>query len=488
LERTLPNSFLGFRKPRHGAAPRKSELVLDNRHLRERFVLTLRARVLAVSIFLYYFIEQGTIGLFPSKYYIIYRNVRLSDILMYALIFYSLINIREYSHLFKSKSFLIIKILLSYLVFEFVISYIRYDFSPLEYFFRLKGVWSSFLVFPYLLLFKRGGVGFLIKLIFPAAVVSNILYIMTALTGIAFLPDVSILAQSLPGEILIYRVFGGTFFGEFFFLAFVYMWITKRFRLWQFFLVILFALPHILAFGRHAWAFFIFAILCFVILNSLRKKQFKILIRQAILLIMLCTAFIIGFIVFFPEADYYIDAVFVRVTQGQEDVKYNEGTYGTRVIFQSNALVRLWLNSDWILGVGMHPMWVIRAESFEEQVYYNAFCDVSWPGTLAAYGLIGFAIFFLFQFYYMNVTWKLIKKARDANLQLFLLSYLFIQLIFDTFINFTYGFLSAGLWGIPGVMNFLLAAVVVNYENEKSLIPVNENVKFLKENSGITDN
>src|SRR5207253_2042387 len=123
-----------------------------------------------------------------------------------------------------------------------------------EYAFRLKGLWSSFLVFPFLLLYKRNGLGFFIKILFPVAIISNVLYILTALTGIAFLPDITIISQRLPGEIVVYRVYGGTFFGEMFFLGFVYMWITRKFRFWQLFLVLLFLLPHILAFGRAAWA------------------------------------------------------------------------------------------------------------------------------------------------------------------------------------------------------------------------------------------
>lgn len=486
MERTLPNSFLGFKKPKHGAAPRKSELIIDNRFIRDRFVLSFKARILAISIFLYYFIEQGTIGLFSQKYYVVYRNVRLSDFIMFGLIIYSIINIREYSNLFKSKSFLITKVLLAYLVFEFAVSYIRYDFNVLEYMFRLKGLWGSFLVLPFLLLFKRNGVAFLVKLIFPVAVISNILYIMTALTGIAFLPDVSLYAQSLPGEILVYRVYGGTFFGEFFFLGFVYMWISRKFRLWQLVLVILFVIPHILSFGRNSWAFFLFSIIAFIVLNSLRKKQFKVLFRQGILLILIGAAFIISFLIVIPESDYYLEAIFARITQGQEDVKYNEGTYGTRIIYQNAALVKLWVNSDWILGVGMHPMWVVRPENFEEQLYYNAFCDVSWPGTLAAYGLIGFAIFLFFQIYYIYICWKLIKKAREPNLMLFLLTYLFFRLIFDTFINSTYVFLSAGLWGISGVLSFLIAVLVVIYENHKSLEPA-KNIVLFKDKPGVIE-
>jgi hypothetical protein len=404
---------------------------------------------------------------------------------MFALVVYSLFNIREFYPLFKSKALLITKILLFYAVFEFVISFVRYEFNILEYLFRLKGLWSSFLVFPFLLLYKRNGLGFLIKIIFPVAIISNVLYILTALTGIAFLPDVTIISQRLPGEIVIYRVYGGTFFGEMFFLGFVYMWITRRFRFWQLILVILFLLPHILAFGRAAWANLVYTILLFVVVNSLRKKEFKVLFRQVIIFIFVGIAFIVSFMLVIPESDYYLDALAIRLTQGQEDVKYNEGSYGTRVIFQNNALMRLWVNSDLLLGIGMHPMWVVKPESFEEQVYYNAFSDVTWPGTLAAYGIIGFAIAIIFQIYYIFTSWKLIKKAREPNVQTFLLTYLFAKLTFDTFLNFTYVFISVGLWGLCPILNFFVAVVVVNYEKQKKLDSGNASTPLLlKEKPG----
>ena len=211
----------------------KGSMLYSENFYKEELVLNLRARVLAICIFLYYFIENGTMGLVPQKYYMVYRSVRLSDMLLYGMIVYSFFFWREYEDLFKSKSFLVIKILLAYYLFEFAVSAFRYGFSPIEYFMRLKGIWTSFLVFPYLLLLKRGGFGFLIKLIFPVAIVSNLLYVITALTGIPFLPDVSIIRQQLPGDIEVFRVFGGTFFGELFFLGIVYFWITKLQRIFS---------------------------------------------------------------------------------------------------------------------------------------------------------------------------------------------------------------------------------------------------------------
>jgi len=184
----------------------KNSVLYSENFYKEELVLNLRARMLAICIFLYYFIENGTMGLVPQKFYMVYRSVRLSDMLLYGMILYSFFYWREYRDLLKSRSFLVVKIFLAYLVFEFVISAFRYGFSPLEYFFRLKGVWTSFLVFPYLLLHKRKGFTFLIKLFFPLAIISNLLYVLTALTGIPFLPDVSIIVQQLPGDIQVYRV------------------------------------------------------------------------------------------------------------------------------------------------------------------------------------------------------------------------------------------------------------------------------------------
>ncbi len=469
MERTITHGYLGYKKPAVGAAPRKTDHIISDAFIRDNLVISLRARAVAVAIFLYFFIENGTLGLLPEKWYIIYRNVRLSDLILVGLIAYSVFHLREYYYLVKSKSFLITKILLFYLLFEFGISAIKYQFNIPEYAFRLKGLWSSFLVLPYMLLFKRGGMGFLIKLIFPVAIISNVLYILTALTGIAFLPDVSVITQTLPGDITVYRVYGGTFFGEFFFMGFLYMWITRKFRWWQLFLVILFVMPHVLAFGREAWAFFIFCVLCFIVVNSLRKKAFKVLIRQGLVFALIGVTFAICFIKLIPESDYYVDAIAARITQGQDDVKYSEGTYGARVLFQNGALIKLWMNSNWLVGVGMHPMWVVRAESYEEQVYYNAFCDVSWPAILAAYGLIGFVLSLIFQIYYLITVWKIIKRTKETNLQTYFLTYVFGKMIFDTFINYTYTFISIGLWGLFPVMNFFVAVIVYNYEKQKAI-------------------
>jgi hypothetical protein len=152
LLKTSINNFRGKIIPKSDPASARedrSSLLYSENLFKENLVVSIRARVLAFVIFLYYFIENGTMGLVPQKYYFVYRNVRISDLLLYALIVYSLICWKEYKILFKSKPFLIVKIFLLYLLFEFGVSYIRYEFNPIEYFFRLKGVWASFLVFAF---------------------------------------------------------------------------------------------------------------------------------------------------------------------------------------------------------------------------------------------------------------------------------------------------------------------------------------------------
>lgn len=466
MEKTVPSAFK-FRKPAFGLFPRKSRLIYDEAVFIKNLKVDLKARILALAIFFYLFIESGTLGLIPEKYYLVYRSIRISDLILYGTIAYSFIKFREYKDLFKSKSLTISKIILLYLLFEFTISAIKYQFNAIEYFFRLKGIWSSFLVFPFLLLYKRNGMMFLVKIIFPVAVISNILYILSAVTGIPFMPETSVITQTLPGDIVVFRVFGGTFYGEFFFLGFIYFWITRRFKLWHIFPVMLFIIPHILAFGRMAWATFAFTILVMVFVNSLKKRNFKLLLRQTIIMTIMCLSVLVCFIEVIPESEHYFEALQSRVFQGGDDVKYNEGTYGARVLFQNDALVRLWYNSDRILGVGMSPMWVYRPESFEEQVYYNAFCDVVWTGVLAAYGIVGFILAAIFQLYYIITSFKIIKRVKENNIQLFLLVVIFAKFFFDTFINFSFALFTMNLWGFAGITAFYVSIIACNYENEK---------------------
>lgn len=465
--RTSINSLRGKKIPAEeitSAKGDRSSMLYSENLFKENLVVNLRARVLALTIFLYYFIQNGTMGLVPEKFYMVYRNMRISDFLLYALIIYSLICWKEYKVLFKSKPFFVVKIFLLYLLFEFVVSYIRYDFNPIEFFFRLKGIWSSFLVFPFMLLVSRNGFPFLIKLIFPVAIISNILYIITALTGIPFLPDVSIIKQQLPGDIEVFRVYGGTFYGDLFFLGIVYYWITKRFRAWQMGLLTLFIIPHILAFGRMAWVSFAFTILLMILLNSLNKRNYQILLRQAVLLIIMGVSISYAFIKFIPESNFYIDALNARIFQGSDDVKHDEGTYGTRVVTQNSVLVALWMNNNIFLGIGFHPMWVVGPGSREEALIYGAFCDVAWPSVLAAYGLIGFALTLIIQFYYMFLSFKIIKRSPNVNLYTFIVVILFAKLLFDSTVGFSYVFVSTGLWGFFTGLNIYIPVFIYMYE------------------------
>ena len=470
MQKTLINS-LKFRNAddfdRQKLRSDKSTALYSENFLKEELFTNLRTRFLAIAIFLYYFIESGTIGIVPEKAYVLYRNIRISDVILYGLIIYSFFNYREFKDLFKSRSFLIAKLILFYILFEFAVSAVRYGFNPIEYFLRLKGIWASFLVFPFMLLIKRNGMGFLIKIIFPVSLLSNFLYILTALTGIPFLPDVSIITQRLPGGIEVFRVFGGTFFGEVFYLGIIYYWITKRFRLWQMILIFIFIIPHILAFGRLAWVNAAFTITLMITMNSLNKRSFKILFRQAVIIIIMAICLMVSFMKVIPESDFYFDALNARLFQGQEDIKYGEGTYGTRIILQNDALINLWMNNDILLGIGMHPMWVVKPESREEAVYYSAFCDVTWPSVLAAYGLIGFLLACILQVYYGLLSFKLLKRNKEINLYSLMLTFLLAKLIFDSTIGFSYILLSTGLWGLMLSMNIYVPILVYVYEEQR---------------------
>jgi hypothetical protein len=468
LQKVIANNFR-LKKPVNSRPgyPGPQRFVYSDKFFTDELIVNLRARILAIAIFLFFFIENGTLGLLPEKYYFIYRNVKISDFILYGTVFYSLVYYKEYKNLIKSRSMFLIKLLLAFFLLEYFVSFLKYGFNPIETFFRLKGLWSSFLLFPFLLLLQRNGFDFLIKLVFPVAILSNILYILSALTGIPFLAGVAIVKQRLSGDIEVYRVFGGTFFGDLFYLGYIYYWITKRFRLWQLGLAILFVIPHILAFGRSAWVGLIFTVLVMVLLNSLRKRQFRILVRQAILLILLSGTLILGFIQFIPESDFYIEAVKTRLLQGQNDVNYSEGTYGSRVLVQNTSLVQLWSENDIILGIGMHPMWVIRPESREEEVYYSAFCDVGWPSILAAYGIVGFGLAIIFQIYLILKCFKIIRNIPDGTIFGFLTTAFLAKLLFDTFICFSYVFVSTHLWGFFYI-NYFLAVFVYNYETVKN--------------------
>lgn len=442
---------------------KKKESLTYTEALKRSSYLTQHAKILAWGLFLFFFIENGTLGLVPKQFYFIYRNMRISDFLLYGLTLYSLYNAKEYANLLRSPSFLIPKLLMFYFVFQFLLSFIIYDYNIIEFFFRLKGLWMCFLVLPFMLLLKRGGLGYLIKLMLPVAVVSNVLYIMSALTGIAFLPDIGIAEQNLPGGLKVFRVYGGTFYGELFFLGFIYTWITKKFKAYQLFLAILFIIPHILAFGRSAWIYFSFTIVVMLAWYALREKEFRAVLRQIVIVAVLGGGLIYGFIKFVPTSDYLINAIDARVTQGQDDLKYKEGTYGSRLA-NIAAMLTLWENNNIFLGIGMHPLWVVSPLTVEETIYAWGFSDVGWASVLVAYGLIGFTLAVLFQIYYLFNSFKILKNTRNNDILVFLILVFFTKLFYDSVINYSYMGLTVGLWGFWST-SISIAALVYKYEN-----------------------
>ncbi|MCC6865625.1 MAG: hypothetical protein IT280_05635 [Ignavibacteria bacterium] len=431
--------------------------------LEEKNYLTLNAKLLAWGIFLIFFIENGTLGLIPKQFYFVYRNMRISDFLLYGLTLYSFYNVKEYRELFSSRAMIIAKLLLVFYLLQFVISTIKYEYNFIELFFRLKGIWMCFLLFPFLLLIKRRALGYLIKIMLPVAIVSNILYILSALTGIAFLPDIGIAEQNLPGDLKVFRVYGGTFYGELFFLGFIYQWMVKKFRVYQLFLAILFITPHILAFGRAAWLNIALIILIMFIWYSVKNKKFRLVFRQIVILTVFAGALFYAFIKFVPQSDYIFEAIKARVEQGQTDYKYKEGTYGTRVA-NIAALIGLWRDGNIIMGIGMHPLWVIRPETEEETIYAWGFSDVGWASLLAAYGIVGFLLGVTYQLYYFIISFKILKKTEFNDLLIFFILVFISRLFFDSAINYSYGGLSVGLWGFWST-TFYLAALVYKYEN-----------------------
>jgi hypothetical protein len=302
-----------------------------------------------------------------------------------------------------------------------------------------------------------------VKLIFPVAVVSNVLYILSALTGIAFLPDVGIVQQDLPGGLKVFRVFGGTFYGEVFMLGIVFYWNEYKFRLYHLPFLILFALPHVLAFGRSAWVFFTFAIVFIIIWSSFRRRDFKTLIRQIVIVVVTLSAFFYFFNQFIPQSEELTEAIEARIEQGQSDLKYEEGTYGTRLL-NIKALLDLWAANP-IFGIGMHPFWVIAPVTTEENIYAWGLSDIRWTGVLAAYGAVGFLIAIIFQIYYIIYSFRLLRKIHVLNINYFFLLIFLISLLRDSVLNNTYILTTVTLYGIGSFISFYIANII--YLSEK---------------------
>jgi len=445
----------------HGKRPAAKILYADE--LARKNIVSKKVKIIAWGIFLFFFIENGTLGIIPKQFYFVYRNMRISDFLLYGMVLYSLFNTKEYPELFRSRAVIIPKLILIYFGLQFIVSAILYEYNIVEFFFRLKGIWTSFLIFPFMLLLKRKGLRYLIKLMLPVAIVSNFLYILSALTGIAFLPDIGISEQDLPGGLKVFRVYGGTFYGELFFLGFIYLWITKKFRLYQLFLVILFIIPHILAFGRGAWIYFMLTVLIMLTWYIIRKREFRLAVRQIIIFSIFGLVLIYSFIQFVPQSDYLIEAIGARVIQGQDDFKYEEGTFGTRLA-NINALLLLWQNSNIFFGIGMHPFWVVQPVTVEESIYAWGFSDVGWASVLTAYGLVGFVLAILFQVFYFVNSLKLVRRSPYADLPIFFILVFMSRLFFDSIINYSYKGLTVGLLGF-GAAAFFVAVLVYKYEH-----------------------
>lgn len=431
--------------------------------LARKNIVSKKVKIIAWGIFLFFFIENGTLGIIPKQFYFVYRNMRISDFLLYALTLYSFFNIKEFPELFSSRAVLIPKLILIYFGLQFIASAILYEYNIVEFFFRLKGMWTCFLIFPFMLLLKRKGLSYLIKLMLPVAIVSNFLYILSALTGIAFMPDIGIAEQDLPGGLKVFRVYGGTFYGELFFLGFIYYWITKKFRLYQLFLVILFVIPHILAFGRSAWIYFILTVIIMLSWYMIRKREFQLALRQIVIFSVFGLVLVYSFIQLVPQSDYLIEAIGARVIQGQDDLKYEEGTFGTRLA-NITVLLNLWQNSNIFFGIGMHPFWVIQPVTVEESIYAWGFSDVGWASVLTAYGLVGFLLAILFQVYYFVNALKLVRRSPYADLPVFFILVFMSRLFFDSVISYSYKGLTVGLIGF-GAAAIYIAMLVYKYEH-----------------------
>lgn len=427
--------------------------------LEEKNILPRDVKLLAWSIFLVYFIENGTLGLLPRSYYFVYRNIRVSDVIIYGLIVYSLFNFKQWAEMYRSPVLLVVKSLLLYLVFQFIVSVILYEQNFLEYFFRLKDFWTSFMIFPFLFLIYKKGLPYLIKLMLPTSIISNILYIASYILGVALLPEISIVQTDVPGGYQVNRIFGGTFFGEYFFLGFVFQWITDKVRPYQVVLALIFITPHILALGRSAWVTLLFAIIVMFIYNFLKQRTIKDFAKPLMILIFFSAVLVYVFVEYFPQSDYLSDAIGARVEQGQENFENQTGTFGTRL--ESNArLIELWSKSNIFFGIGMHPMIVTTPVTVEEANYSWGFSDVRWTSMLAAYGLVGFLLAVIFQIYYVYKTIRILMKSKKNSIYTFLALTLLFTMLFDTLINFSYNLVTVRIWGLVSLISLCLSALV----------------------------
>lgn len=167
-----------------------------------------------------------------------------------------------------------------------------------------------------------------------------------------------------------------------------------------------------------------------------------------------------------PGSDVLLESLQARVLQGQEDIKYQEGTYGTRLA-NNSYLIEYWLQGNIAFGLGMHPFWVIKPETVEEATLYWGFCDLNWTPILVSYGLVGFLLYCLFQIYYTYLTFKIAKNSRENDIYTFFVLMLLSSLLFSSF-NYSLVLFTISRWGLGSTISFYIAALVYKYENIRS--------------------
>jgi hypothetical protein len=318
------------------------------------------------------------------------------------------------------------------------------------------------MIFPSMLLIKRNGLDYLIKLILPVSVISNLLYIVTALTGQALLPEIYVAKVVLSSGTVVYRVFGGTFLGELFFLGIVYKGVTDKFKLYHLPLVVIFLLPHILAMGRGAWTYILTCVIFILLFNILKKKDFKTAVRQLAIVSVLFATFVYVLTII-PQSENVTEALGERVSQFETDVKYSEGTYGSRV-FVHRILLEYWLNNNRLFGIGMHPLWVIKPETAEEAMISWGYADLRWSPFLVSYGLAGFTLAIIMQISFLIITFKILKKEKKPEFLTFFVLLLFATLFIDSFVGSSFSLISINVLGLSMYRGFYVAAMIYKYE------------------------
>jgi hypothetical protein len=188
--------------------------------------------------------------------------------------------------------------------------------------------------------------------------------------------------------------------------------------------------------------------------------------RQVVMIVVTISAFVFFFNQFIPKSDELTEAIETRIQQGQSDIKYEEGTYGTRMA-NIKVLLDLWAANP-IFGIGMHPFWVIIPVTVEESLYAWGLSDIRWTSVLAVYGIVGFLLAIIFQLYYMVTSFRLLKKTKVVNINYFFLLIFLITLIRDSLLNYSYILTTVNLYGIGSTVAFYIANLTYVNENNPS--------------------